>query len=123
MWRNVEPASDERRLGGVERAGACRSSKTSLAPGQLCCRNEGTMNGFLCVTMTAALSSEGTVRGPCYGHTAPNVCACVYAETLLRNVRIHAKHKELESQSRPSASVEISQSHQKAWPESHTGWN
>lgn len=80
--------------------------RQALAPGQLCstrdCRNEGTMNGFLCVTMTAALSGEGTVRGPppphrpfCYGQAAVNVRVweCVYTEKLLRNVRIHAKER------------------------------
>ena len=93
--------------------------KTSPAPGQLCrtqgCRNESAMNGFLCATMTAALSGEGMVRGLRYGQAALSlsvcvcVCVCVcarrrrvrvYTGKLPRNARIHAKDKEFESHSR-----------------------
>lgn len=82
MWRNSvwivrQQGACAQRLKGVEHAGACCIIKTNPAPGQLCRtqdRNEGTMNGFLCVTMTAALRGEGMVRGPCYGRTAW-VCA------------------------------------------------
>lgn len=105
----------EQHLGCVERAGACRIMKTSPAPGQLCrtqgCRNESAMNGFLCATMTAALSGEGMVRGLRYGQAALSLSVCVsvcarrrrvrvYTGKLPRNARIHAKDKEFESHSR-----------------------
>lgn len=50
---------------GVERAEACFIAETSAAPGQLYraqdYRNEGTKNGFLCLTISVALSGEGTI--------------------------------------------------------------
>lgn len=70
-------------LRGVERAGACCIIKTSPTPSQLCCtqncRNEGTMNGFHCVTMTAAFSGKATVRGLSCRDAAPSVCVCLCA--------------------------------------------
>lgn len=67
----------------VERAGACCIIKTSSAPGQLFrtqdCRNESPMNGFLCATITAALSEEGMVRGACSCCGTGNIeCMSVY---------------------------------------------
>lgn len=132
VWRKfLRIVGEEKKLGvcelclrGVERAGACCIIKTSPTPSQLCCtqncRNEGTMNGFHCVTMTAAFSGKATVRGLSCRDAAPSVCVCVrvYTEKLPRNVRIHAKDKEFAFS---SPSEEISQSHQKACPDSHTG--
>lgn len=83
------------------------------------------MNGFLCVTMTAALSGEGMVRGPCYGLAALRVCVCVrvhkYSEKLLRNVRIHAKDKEFQSHSRETYPLKKYNSPINRH-ESHIGW-
>lgn len=145
VWRNFvwivkQLGGCEQRLRGVERAGACCIIKTSPAPGQLFrtqdCRNERPMNGFLCVTMTAALSEEGMVRGPCYGWAALSVWVCMYVreserESTLRNYSgMWGYMPETKNLSHIqwnltllASSEEISQSHQKAWPVSHSGWN
>jgi len=57
------------------------------------------MNGFLCVTMTAALSGEREWSEVLAADRQHSLCVCVnvYTEKLLRNVRMHAKDKEFES--------------------------
>lgn len=124
------------RLGGVKRAGACWFIKTSpcTRPAVQHTRlQEWGHHEWLslcdndCSTQRRG-NGQRSPSPPRYGQAGVNVCVweCVYTEKLLRNVRIHAKERiwvAFKGTLLSLPSEEISQPHQKAWPDSHSGWN